>query len=153
MTDSGRTVYGGGGISPDEKYDAPKLNKFQIAVIRNFEFDNFTAGYFGAKDHLTLAKGWEPDEKIVNDFHDFLLTKNAVKFSELDFTENHQWIKDQLKQEMYITAFSYNDSDRVRIEQDAEVAKAVEAMPKAQTLLDKAKKLMVQRMLPERAAQ
>ena len=25
MTDSGRTVYGGGGITPDEKYVPPKL--------------------------------------------------------------------------------------------------------------------------------
>src|SRR5262249_39243858 len=28
-TDSGRQVYGGGGISPDEKYSGPKLNRFQ----------------------------------------------------------------------------------------------------------------------------
>ena len=34
MTDSGRTVYGGGGITPDEKYTVPKLNKFQIQMIR-----------------------------------------------------------------------------------------------------------------------
>ena len=29
FTDSGRTVYGGGGITPDEKIDSPKSNKFQ----------------------------------------------------------------------------------------------------------------------------
>src|SRR5208283_1733853 len=28
-TDSGRKVYGGGGITPDEKYEAPKLSLFQ----------------------------------------------------------------------------------------------------------------------------
>src|SRR5258707_2914967 len=33
MTDSGRTVYGGGGISPDEKFVFPKLNKFQIDML------------------------------------------------------------------------------------------------------------------------
>ena len=31
-TDSGRPVYGGGGITPDEKYD-PKYNKFQIEPL------------------------------------------------------------------------------------------------------------------------
>ena len=36
MTDSGRTVYGGGGITPDEKYEPPKLNKFQIEVLRKY---------------------------------------------------------------------------------------------------------------------
>lgn len=151
MTDSGRTVYGGGGITPDEKYDPAKLNKFQVEVLRNYGIFNFTAHYFGAMDDPKLPKGWEPDERVVNEFHDFLLSKN-VKFSEADFTENHQWIKQQLKQEMYITAFGWDESERVRIEQDPEVAKAVEAMPRAQALLDKAKKMMVQRMPVERAA-
>jgi len=153
MTDSGRTVYGGGGITPDEKYDTPKLNKFQVDMfLRNQAFFNFTAQYFGAKAEPKLPKGWEPDEYLVNQFHAFLQSKN-IKFSELDFTENHQWIKEQLKQEMYITAFSYNDSERVRVEQDPEVAKAVDALPKAQALIEKAKKMMVQRMPVERAAQ
>jgi len=121
-------------------------------MIRNFEFFNFAAEYFGPKSDPALPKGWEPDENMVNSFHDFLMKKN-VKFTEADFTENHQWVKEQLKQEMYITGFSFDASERVRIEQDPEVAKAVEAMPKAQGLLDRAKKMMVERMPVERAAQ
>ena len=69
-----------------------------------------------------------------------------MEFTEADFTENHDWIKQQLKREMYITAFSVDESQRVAIEQDPEIQKAMEAMPKAQALLDNAKKLMVQRM-------
>src|SRR4051794_18033319 len=38
MTDSGRTVYGGGGISPDEKFSPPKYSKFQTEVLRKFAF-------------------------------------------------------------------------------------------------------------------
>ena len=34
QTDLGRTVYGGGGITPDEKFEAPKLDPFEIAVYR-----------------------------------------------------------------------------------------------------------------------
>src|SRR6202522_883324 len=33
MTDSGRTVYGGGGITPDEKYTPPKLDKMQTELL------------------------------------------------------------------------------------------------------------------------
>jgi carboxyl-terminal processing protease len=144
MTDSGRTVYGGGGITPDEKFVPTKLNKFQIELIRKYSMFNFSANWFGA--HPTkLPAGWSPDEKLLNDFHDFLL-KNKVDFTEMEFTENHLWIKDQLKREMYITAFSYEESQRVAIEQDPAVQKAVEALPKAKALLDSAKKQMVQRM-------
>ena len=55
-------------------------------------------------------------------------------------------MKDQLKREMYITAFSYEESQRVAIEQDPAVVKGIEALPKAKALLDSAKKQMVQRM-------
>ncbi len=151
MTDSGRTVYGGGGITPDEKFVAPRLNKFQIEVERNQGFFNFSAKYFGPKD-AKLPKGWEQNEALVNDFHTFLLDEK-IQFTEAEFTENHQWIKNRLKREMYITAFSIDESDHVRIEQDPEVTKAIESMPKAQELLDKSKKMIVQRMAQDRAAQ
>ena len=145
MTDAGRTVYGGGGITPDQKFEADKLNKFQIEVLRKFGFFNFTAQYFGPKADPRMPKGWEPDENVVNQFHEYLM-KNGVEFTEADFTANHQWVKEQLKREMYITAFSWEQSVRVNIQQDPEVAMAVEAMPKAVTLLDNAKKLLVQRV-------
>jgi hypothetical protein len=47
---------------------------------------------------------------------------------------------------MYITAFSQDESQRVAIEQDPEVLKAIDSMPKAKALVDTAKKLLVQRM-------
>jgi carboxyl-terminal processing protease len=145
MTDSGRTVYGGGGITPDEKYTAPKLNKFQIEVMyRKYAIFNFSSKWFSTHD-TKLPSGWSPDDKLINEFHDFLL-KNNVQFAEADFTENRPWIKDQLKREMYITAFSYEESQRVAIEQDPAVVKGIEALPKAKALLDSAKKQMVQRM-------
>ncbi len=145
MTDSGRTVYGGGGITPDEKYTAAKYNKFQIELIRKYTMYNFAAKFFGARQDTKLPKGWSPDEKMVTDFHDFL-SKNNIQFTEADFTANHDWIKQELKRELYITAFSYDESRKVAIEQDAEIQKAIESLPKAKALVDNAKKLMVQRM-------
>jgi len=152
MTDSGRTVYGGGGITPDEKWEAPKLNAFQIEVLRKSGVFFFTAHYFGPKMEIHLPKGWEPDESVVNDFHQYLMD-NKYEFTEADFAANHQWIKEQLKREMYVTAFSYEQSRVVNIQQDPEVARAMESMPKAAALLETAKKLLVQRVgQQERAA-
>jgi len=146
-TDSGRTVYGGGGITPDEKYEPPKLNKFQTALLSKdrFIFFNFTAKWFGA--HQTrLPKGWEPDSTVINDFHEYVM-KQSVPFSEAEWTENHTWIAQQLKREMYATAFSFEDSQKIAVETDPMVAKAVDAMPEAKALLDKSKKLIVQRTI------
>jgi carboxyl-terminal processing protease len=145
MTDSGRTVYGGGGITPDEKYTPAKLNKFQIEVRRKFAVFNYSAHYFGTHPDLKLPKGWEPDESVINDFHRYL-GKNDVQFTEAEFAENRQWVKEELKREMYVTGFGVDESDRVKIEQDPEVIKAVDSMPKAKALLETAKKLLVQRV-------
>ncbi len=159
MTDSGRTVYGGGGITPDEHFTcgvythspdpycglADKLNKFQIEIPRKQTLYDFSAEYFGPRPDNSLPKGWEPDQSVLTQYHDFL-TKNKITFTEAEFNENRQWLKGELKREMYITAFNFEDSQRVAIEQDPEVAKAIDSMTKAKELLDNAKKLLVERV-------
>ena len=144
MTDSGRTVYGGGGITPDEKYEPPKYNAFQIEVLRKYAFFNFSARYFGNRD-TKLPKGWEPTAEVIGEFQQFLEDQKA-KFTPADFEANRTWVKQELKREMYITAFGQDASEKVAIEQDPEVLQAIDSMPKARALLETAKKLLVQRM-------
>jgi carboxyl-terminal processing protease len=155
MTDSGRTVYGGGGITPDEKYTPAKYNALQTSVLKNGRaaLFNFTASWFGNRGDIKLPKGWEPDDAVIHQFRDYL-RKNGAPFTDAEFNQNLPWVKDQLKQEMYATAFSVDESAHVRLEQDPEILKAIEAMPKAKALLDSAKKMMVQRVAGqvERAA-
>jgi len=144
-TDSGRTVYGGDGITPDEKYE-PKYNKFQLGLFRHdrFIFFTFTAKWFGSHP-AKLPKGYEPDQSILNDFHAYVQQKH-IPFTESDWTDNRTWILQQLKREMYATAFSFEESQRVAAESDPMVVKAVDTMPEARALLDKSKKLVVQRI-------
>jgi carboxyl-terminal processing protease len=149
MTDSGRTVYGGGGIAPDEKVALPELNRFQKEVLRKFAFFNFTAKYFGGRD-AKLPKGWAPDQNVMNEFHQFLL-KEGAQFTEAEFAENQQWLKDHLQREMYITAFSQDEARRVAIEHDPVVGKAIDALPRAHALKENARKQIVQRMNQRKA--
>jgi carboxyl-terminal processing protease len=137
QTDIGRVVYGGGGITPDEKYEVPKPDRFEMDIFRKNGFFSFTAQYFGT--HSTkLAKNWVPSEPVLEQFHDYLM-KQGVDFTEADWTKDHSWVRDQLRTEMYVTAFSYEDSEMVAEEQDPEVAAAVAAMPKAADLLARSK--------------
>jgi carboxyl-terminal processing protease len=144
MTDSGRTVYGGGGITPDEKFEQPKLDKLESELYRKGAFFNFTRTYFGKHD-VKLPKGWAPDDAVLNEFHDYLL-KDGFVFTEADYTKDFDWIKRYLKREMYVTAFNLDEAQRVFAETDPEVERAIDAMPKARALLDTAKKITVQRM-------
>jgi carboxyl-terminal processing protease len=144
MTDAGRTVYGGGGIAPDEKVLPPRLNRFQTELLRKYAFFNFTSKYFGGQRNIELGKDWEPDTTLMNDFHQFLL-KEGIEFTEAEFAEVHDWTRNQLKYEMYSTAFSVDEAARIGIENDPVVAKAIESLPKAKALLETAKKMIAQR--------
>jgi carboxyl-terminal processing protease len=143
-TDSGRTVYGGGGITPDEKWEPPKPNAFQTAVRRKDAFFNFSARYFGKRD-TKLPAGWSPDQAVMDEFRAYLKEKE-VEFSDADYTANRDWLRSELKREMYIVAFSTDESLRVQFEQDPMVIKAIESMPKAKELLSNAKDMLVRRM-------
>jgi carboxyl-terminal processing protease len=144
MTDSGRTVYGGGGITPDEKYVTPKLTAFETELTRKSAFFNFTRQYFGRHD-TKLPKGWTPDAAVMNEFHEFLLKENYT-FTEADFARDHDWVRRYLRREMYITAFNLDESQRAFAETDPEVEKAVDLMPKAKALMENARKIIVRRM-------
>jgi carboxyl-terminal processing protease len=144
-TDSGRTVYGGAGITPDEKFVEPKLDAFEVLVkLRKYAFFNFVSHYLGTHD-AKLPAGWAPDNIIVEDFHRYLLDQK-VEFTEAEFTQHQDWVKQELKREMYQSTFGIEDARRLTVETDPEVAKAIEAMPKASALLQQAKRVIAQRV-------
>src|ERR1022692_2853827 len=143
MTEGGRTVYGGGGITPDEKFETEKLDRLQVELYRSGLF-NFTRSYFGTHP-ASLPKGWMPDEALLVDLKSYLRSHGTV-FTDADFARHHDWIRRYLTREMYTTAFNLDESDAIFGRTDPEVEKAVDMMPKALALLESAKKIIVQRM-------
>jgi carboxyl-terminal processing protease len=143
QTEGGRTVYGGGGITPDEKFVTPKLDRLQSELFRAGLF-NFTRWYFGS--HSTqLVKGWMPDEAILNTLRTYL-KEHGTRFTDEDFDKDAAWIKRYLAREMYTTAFNVDEADMMFHRTDPEVEKAVELLPKSTSLLESAKKVMAQRV-------
>jgi carboxyl-terminal processing protease len=141
-TDSGRTVYGGGGITPDQKYTTPKLDALELALYRDGLF-NYARAYFAAHA-TTLPEGWMPDAAVVEDLHDYLL-KHGTRFTEAEFTADHDWIARSLAKEIYTTAFNVDVASQLYARTDPEVRVAVDAMPQAAALLESARKVMARR--------
>jgi len=137
QTDLGRTVFGGGGITPDQKYEDPKLDAFELNVVRKNSLFDFTSYYF-SNHNTKLPEHWVPEEAVLDNLHDYLM-KQGIPFSEADWTRDHSWLRDHLRAQMYITAFSFEESQRVGVEQDPEVQLAIDAMPKAANLLTESK--------------
>jgi carboxyl-terminal processing protease len=142
-TDSGRKVYGGGGISPDEKYESPRANTFQRRLMAPGAFFHFGSRYFGAQ-RPHLAEDWVPDEETLGRFKDYLRSQQ-IAFTDAEFAANRDWVRDQIRYELYFRAFDKKTADRAAYHADPEVQRAVESLPKAQALLQQAEKVLARR--------
>jgi len=143
MTDSGRTVYGGGGITPDEKFDT-KPTAIQTGLVRNYAFLNFAAHYLAAHGRDSVKQDFAASDATMTEFTDFL-KKEDITYDKAEFTKNLGWIKDKIREELFINAFDVDRGQKAKIESDPEILKAIENLPKAKELEDNAKKMIVQR--------
>ncbi|MGA2268163.1 MAG: S41 family peptidase [Bryobacteraceae bacterium] len=142
-TDSGRKVYGGGGITPDEKYESPRANAFQRRLIAPGTFFHFGSRYFDApRPHL--PDGWIPDDQTLERFASYLRSQQ-IAFTDAEFAANRDWMRDQIRYELYFRAFDKKTADRAAFQGDREVQRAVESLPKAQALLQQAQRVLARR--------
>jgi len=139
-TDGGRTVFGGDGISPDQRYFDPKLDKLERQLLGRSTFFFYSPEYF-AKHAEKMEKSWKPNAALVEDFKAYA-SQHKVEFTPEEWTKDSAWISERLREELFITAFSKEQSDRLVLENDPEVMKAVEALPSAKALLEKAKETL-----------
>ena len=139
-TDSGRVVFGGDGITPDEHYESPKLTHLESQIAGRLLFFYFAPHFFATHDGH-LAKEWKPDAAVMDSFRAFL-SQRGVAFTPAEFERDQPWIQDRLREELFITAFSKEESDRMILENDPEIHKAVDSLPSSKALLDKAHEII-----------
>src|SRR6267154_1253095 len=149
LTDSGRQVTGGGGITPDIIVSEPKLNKFQQELFRFDVFypaeagvGGFTRAYLGERP--TITHDFSVDDNVMHEFRNYL-SKHNVRYAEADLAENQDWVKRKIKQEVFMSSFGQQEGFKVLLEADPQVQKAVEAIPQARALYQNAKKIVAQR--------
>jgi carboxyl-terminal processing protease len=150
LTDSGRQVTGGGGITPDITVAAPKLTKFEETLIRSDVFFPYEAGvggftrfYLGTRP--TITKDFEVNDVVMKDLREYLAKKN-VHYTEPELAENLDWVKRKIKQEVFLSVFGQQEGFKVELEADPQVQKAVDAIPQARALYENARKVVAQRM-------
>jgi carboxyl-terminal processing protease len=149
LTDSGRQVTGGGGITPDITVHEPELNHFQMALLRADVFypfetsvGGFTRHYLGTRPAIT--KDFQANDAVISDFRKFLASKN-VHYTELELAENLDWVKRKIKQEAFLSTFGQQEGFKVQLEADPQLLAAVDAVPQARALYENARKIMAQR--------
>jgi len=143
FTDSGRTVYGGGGITPDEKIDSPKGNNFQelLGPYDKSAFFHFAAHYLSNR---TVDKNFQVDDAVLAEFKQYL-TSQDIAWSEKDINDNLDWLKVNIRKEIITSQFGQLQGLRVVADWDPTIQKALNFLPEAQALEDTAHKVLAQK--------
>jgi len=141
LTDSGRTMYGGGGITPDVKIDPLKSNHFQDTLLQHYAFFNFAKHY--VLSHQP-GKSFEVDDNVLQDFRKFL-DQEKIAYTEADLVQNNDWVRSSIKSEIFVDAFGQDEGLKVRAESDPQVMKALDLLPQARQLAEGAKRIVAQR--------
>ncbi|HET9101441.1 MAG TPA: S41 family peptidase [Acidobacteriaceae bacterium] len=141
LTDSGRAVYGGGGITPDVKIDTPKSNNFQDVLMEQFVFFNF-ANHF-LVNH-TVAKDFKVDDNVIHDFETYLTSKH-IPWTTQDISGVRDWIDMSIKSELFTSVFGLQEGLKVRAAWDPMINKAITLIPQAEALKTTAQKTIAKR--------
>jgi len=141
LTDAGRTVYGGGGITPDEKIESPKSNHFQDSLLMKDVFFHFAPVYLANR---TVDKNFQVDSAVLAEFKKYLTSQN-IDWTDADLNGVMDWLKISIKEKIFIVQFGESQGLRALADWDPEIQKALTFLPEAQALEDHAHKILVQK--------
>jgi carboxyl-terminal processing protease len=141
LTDAGRTVYGGGGITPDEKIESPKSNHFQETLLLKAAFFHFAPVYLSNR---TVDRNFQVDEAVLAEFKKYL-TSQKIAFTDADLNGVMDWLKASIKENIITSQFGETQGLRSLADWDPEIQKALTFLPEAQALEDNAHKVLAQK--------
>ena len=159
LTDGGRQVTGGGGITPDVPIAEPKPNDFQQDLFRHnvfYPYQNplsvggFTTSYLGTKPDVT--RSFQADDAVMAQFRKYLDTL-GVKYTDADIATNLDWIRHEIKLEVITSVYGLNDGYKVELENDPQIDKAIDSLPQARALYENVRKIIAQRSADDPAQQ
>jgi len=140
-TDSGRVVYGGGGINPDIEIEQDFLEDFEVAVERDYALFGYAVDY--AAKHEEIPEGYQVSEAEYAEFKEFLAGREKIgeylevfdlAYSDSLVDANSEFIKRGIRREVARRLHGPEAAYKVAIEADTQLHEAVELFHKAKTL-------------------
>ena len=147
-TDTGRIIYGGGGIAPDEAVKSRTLNPQQVRLLDPiFGFarelvSGRIAGYEQLKvkgmpefEHNLATTDFVVDDKLFKVFKDYVAKESETyKMTEAQLDRQREFIARQLRYDLATAAYGTVKATQALITDDPQVAKAIEVLPRAGNL-------------------
>lgn len=152
-TDTGRIVYSGDGITPDELVNKVKLTQTEISLLDPvflFTRELVNGKIQGFEEYKVVRpiqygqrvrpSDFSVTDDLLSSFRSFLTANKYAPISNQQFAENKKFIITRLRYNLATASFGSVAANQVLTENDGQVAKAVEALPKAESLAMSARK-------------
>jgi carboxyl-terminal processing protease len=147
QTDTGRAVYGGGGISPDEVVKPGTISAAERHlrdVLFAFSLELVTGRVAGFESYK-IQRAIEFDHDLVNDDYPitdalfkevkkFAASKAIFKVTPEQLDKSRTFAERQLRYNILSAAYGYRTATQVFNDGDPQISKAVDAMPRAREL-------------------
>jgi carboxyl-terminal processing protease len=146
-TDTGRAVYGGGGISPDEIAKPAKFTitdqrlsnsifafALELAMGRVAGFENYKVQPRIEFNHDLQSADFPMTDALFKELKRFVAAKPGLKATPEQLEHSRSFVERQLRFELATAAYGSLAAVQVFNESDPQIAKGVDAMPRAREL-------------------
>lgn len=146
-TDTGRAVYGGGGIAPDEvaKPARPTLAEnrlvdpifafaLELTTGRVAGFEKYQVQHAIEYNHDLQATDYPVTDALFKEFQRFVAGKPVFKVTPEQLDRMRPFVERQLRYELATAAYGSMAALQVFNDSDPQIARAVDAMPRAREL-------------------
>jgi carboxyl-terminal processing protease len=146
-TDTGRAVYGGGGIAPDEivkpgtisvaeRHLRDVLFAFSLELVsgRVTGFDTYKVQRAIEFDHDLATDDYPVTDALFKELKKFAAAKPMFKVTPDQLEKARSYAERQLRYNLLSAAYGYRIATQVFNDADPQISKAVDAMPRAREL-------------------
>lgn len=158
-TDTGRTVFGGGGIQPDVlvKFPSQELELQRTWIEPVFQFTRvLVAGKIAGQaefkidaacdhKHRLTARDYPVGDKVLAAFKSFLREHKELKADETRVDKDAEWLKRRIRYEVATAAFGEENARAALADGDTQLQRAVAELPKAKALADDIRRMRAAR--------
>jgi carboxyl-terminal processing protease len=149
-TDTGRKVYGGGGIQPDVLVKFPasegELQRTWIESVFQFSRALVAGRISGLSEfkvdvpcdhkHRLVARDYPVNDKVLAAFKTFLREHKEFKADETRIDKDGDWLKRRIRYEVATAAFGEANARAALADGDVQLQRAVAELPRAKALSD-----------------
>jgi carboxyl-terminal processing protease len=146
-TDTGRAVYGGGGISPDETVKPGTINaaerhlrdvlfafSLELTSGRVAGFDSYKIQRAIEFDHDLASEDYPVTDGLFQAVKRFAASKPIFKVTPDQLDKSRSFAERQLRYNVLSAAYGYRIATQVFNDADPQIGRAVDAMPRAREL-------------------